>query len=252
VSAGQARGVLSLEPLKPDFSRISPIKGAAKIFGPRSLVELAKSLFKLLVIGLALRRGVEQVWDQVMSLGQQSPFALLSEMARAATGLLFAAGGAYLLIAGADYTWQLWQHEKQLRMTKEEVKQETKETEGDPLIKSRLRALGRSRLRKQMFDEVPNADVVVTNPTRIAVALRYDPLRAGAPLVVAMGQRKIAQRIRDLARNAGVPIIENKPLARALLKTARVGEPIPTDLYVAVAEVLAFVMKRRRAAGVVV
>lgn len=246
-AAAQARGVLSLTPVSPDWSRISPLKNATRIFGKQALVELFKSVFKLLVIGAALYRGVVKAWDQVTSVGQSEPLALLHVMLQAGTGILMTAGLAYLVIAGTDYAWQVWQHEQQLRMTKEEVKQESKESEGDPLIKSRIRSLARSRIRKQMFDKVPTADVVITNPTRIAVALRYDPLLAGAPVVLAMGQRKIAQRIRELAKEAGVPIIENKPLARALLATAKVGEPIPSALYVAVAEVLAFVIRRRQA-----
>ena len=246
-AAAQARGVLSLTPIQPDWQRISPLANARRIFGKQSIVELLKSLFKLAVIGLALWRGVAKAWGQVTSVGQQEPMALLRVMLGAGTGMLLTAGLAYLVIAGADYAWQLWQHEQKLRMTKEEVKQENKDTEGDPLIKSRLRSLARARLRRQMFDQVPTADVVVTNPTRIAVALRYDPQLSGAPIVLAMGQRKIAQRIRELALKAGVPVIENKPLARALLATARVGEPIPAALYVAVAEVLAFVIRRRQA-----
>lgn len=247
VSAAQGRGVLSTTPMKPDWSRISPLKNGKRIFGKQSLVELLKSVFKLLVIGLALQRGVAKAWDQVTSVGQSEPMALLQVMLSAGTGMLATAGVAYLVIAGADYAWQTWQHEQQLKMTKEEVKQESKDSEGDPLIKSRLRSLARSRIRKQMFDQVPTADVVVTNPTRIAVALRYDPTVSGAPIVLAMGQRKIAQRIRELALASGVPLIENKPLARALYATAKVGEPIPSALYVAVAEVLAFVIRRRQA-----
>src|SRR5690606_1093253 len=120
-------------------------------------------------------------------------------------------------LAAADYAYQLWEFEKNLRMTKEEVKQETKETEGDPMVKSRMRAFGRSLVRRRMMLAVPTADVVVTNPTHIAVALKYDPTIAPAPIVVAMGQRKIAERIKKIALESGVPVIENRPLARALL-----------------------------------
>jgi flagellar biosynthetic protein FlhB len=125
------------------------------------------------------------------------------------------------------------------------VKQESRESEGDPLIKSRLRSLGRQMARKRMLRDVANADVVVTNPTHIAVALKYDPLRAGAPIVLAMGERKVAERIKALAAGAGVPMVENRPLARALLSSAKVGQQIPATLYAAVAEVLAYVYRRR-------
>jgi flagellar biosynthetic protein FlhB len=219
----------------------------SRIWGVRSVVELAKSIMKLLVVAGAMYFVLRRAWPDIMTLGQQSPAALVTVLGRYTVQLLATAGMAYLVIAGGDYAYQLWQHERKLKMTKQEVKQEHKETEGDPLVKSRLRSLGRALLRRQMFADVPGADVVVTNPTHIAVALKYDASVSGAPIVLAMGQRKIAQRIRKLAFESGVPVIENKPLARALLATGRVGEPIPAELYVAVAEVLAFVIRRRAA-----
>jgi flagellar biosynthetic protein FlhB len=248
IAAAQARGVLTTTPLTPDFNRIAPHRNLGRIWGVRSIAELAKSILKLLVVAGAMYFVLRRAWPDIMTLGQQAPAALAAVLARYTVQLLATAGLAYLVIAGGDYAFQLWQHEKKLKMTKEEVKQEHKETEGDPLVKSRLRSLGRAMLRRQMFADVPTADVVVTNPTHIAVALKYDPFVSAAPIVLAMGQRKIAQRIKALAFEAGVPVIENKPLARALLATGRVGEPIPAELYVAVAEVLAFVI-RRRAAG---
>jgi flagellar biosynthetic protein FlhB len=248
IAALQARGVISADPIKPDWSRLAPTKNIKRIWGVRALAEFAKSVFKLGLIGLAMFVSLRHSWSDVMTLGQQDTIALARALGSFAVRLLLTAGGAYVVLAAADYAFQLWQHEKGLRMTKEEAKQEHKESEGDPLVKSRLRSLGRAMLRRQMFTDVPNADVVVTNPTHIAVALRYDPTISPAPIVLAMGQRKIAERIKRIAHEAGVPVIENKPLARALLKAGRVGLPIPTELYVAVAEILAFVF-RRRAAG---
>ena len=248
VNAVQARGVLTTETLKPKWERLDPAKNLKRLFSMRSIVELLKSLLKLLVVGLVLYVGMRRAWPDILAATQQSPYALLRVMTDNSVRLLMTAGLAYLVLAGADYAWQIWSHEKQLRMTKQEVKQELKENEGDPLIKSRLRSLGRQMSRRKMFRDVVTADVVVTNPTHIAVALKYDTNISPAPIVLAMGQRKVAQRIKRLAAEAGVPVIENKPLARALFATARVGLPIPVDLYVAVAEVLAFVM-RRRAAG---
>jgi flagellar biosynthesis protein FlhB len=246
-TAIQARGVLTTEPLMPDLGRISPLKNASRIWGTRALAELAKSILKLLVIGLAMYVSLRTSWDDVMTLGQQSPLTLGRTLGHFGVRLLLTAGGAYVLIAAFDSAYQLWSHEKQLRMTKEEVKRETKEQEGDPQIKARLRSMGRSMIRRQMFKDVPKADVVLTNPTHIAVALKYDPKVSPAPIVLAMGQRKIAQRIRKLALDSGVPVIENKPLARALFAAGRIGLPIPVELYVAVAEVLAFVFKRKAA-----
>jgi flagellar biosynthesis protein FlhB len=247
ITAIQARGVLTTEPLIPDFGRISPLKNASRIWGTRALAELAKSLLKLVVIGFAMYASLRHSWDDVMTLGQQDPLALGRAIGHFGVRLLLTAGGAYLVIAAFDFAYQNWSHEKQLRMTKEEVKRETKEQEGDPQIKARLRSMGRSMIRRQMFKDVAKADVVVTNPTHLAVALKYDPKVSPAPIVLAMGQRKIAERIRKLALEAGVPIIENKPLARALLAAGRIGLPIPAELYVAVAEVLAFVFRRRAA-----
>ena len=173
-----------------------------------------------------------------------NPAEIGSGMGRLAVKLGGIVAGAFLAVAILDYFFQLYQHEKQLRMTKQEVMREMKDTEGDPLIKSRMRSLAMNMRRSRMMTDVPNADVVVTNPTRIAVALKYDPANAGAPVVVAMGARKIAKRIREIALQSGVPIVENKPLAQALLATARVGDPIPSAVYVAVAEVLAFVFRQ--------
>lgn len=246
-AAIQARGTLSWHPLKPDWNRISPQKNLGRIFGIRSVAELAKAILKLFLIGFVVYLALRRVWPDILSLGQKTPFALLVLLRQTAVRLFGTAGLAFLAIALGDYLFHLWQHEKQLRMSLQEVKQETKETEGDPMMKARRRSQGRALARRQMLGAVATADVVVTNPTHIAVALKYDPLVAPAPIVVALGQRKIAQRIKALAHEAGVPVIENKPLARALLATARIGFPIPVELYVAVAEVLAFVYRRRGA-----
>ncbi|HET6407395.1 MAG TPA: EscU/YscU/HrcU family type III secretion system export apparatus switch protein, partial [Chthoniobacteraceae bacterium] len=158
-------------------------------------------------------------------------------------------GLAYLGLAGADYFWQYWEFSQQLRMSREELKQEMKNSEGDPLLKQRMRSMARNMARRQMFRDVPKADVVIVNPTHRAIALEYDPLKAPAPIVLAMGQRKVAERIKKIALEHGVPVIENRPLAVALVTTARVGMMIPAELYVAVAEILAFVIRQRNARG---
>jgi flagellar biosynthesis protein FlhB len=249
VTLVQARGVLSVKPIQPKWERLSPVANAKRMFGIQPWVELSKSLMKLTVIGLTVYLSLRLAWAEAITLAQQAPFALLDFVRRYAARLLLTAGLAYVAIALFDYAFQLWRHEKNLRMTKQEVKQEHKQAEGDPLVKARLRSMGRALARRQMFQEVPAADVVITNPTHIAVALRYDPATADAPVVLAMGQRKIAERIKAIAAQAGVPVVENKPLARALLASSRVGVPIPAELYIAVAEVLAFVIRQRAAAG---
>lgn len=246
VGAVQARGVLSFDPLQPKWDRLDPFKKAKQIWGWKAPMELLKSLFKLGIVAIVLFVGLRTAVRDIPSLGQRSPFALLATVQSYATRMLLAAGIAYLALALADYAFQLWRHEKQLRMTREDVKKEVKESEGDQVIKVRRRSIGRQMARRRMLLSVSEADVVVTNPTQVAVALKYDPDVASAPTVLAIGERKVAQRIRELAEEAGVPVIENKPLAWALLATAQIGQPIPVDLFLAVAEVLAFVYRTFR------
>ena len=245
VAGVQARGVLSAEPLAPNWGRLNPMANLGRVFGTQGLVDLLKALLKLGLVAWAMRKVLIAAWPDTLALSQQSPLAFLHVVRRSSVSLLATAGAAYLALALFDYLWQLWQHEKELMMTPAEIKRVMQQSEGDPAIKQRRRSLGRAMARRRMFKDVPTADVVVTNPTHIAVALKYDPDVAPAPIVVAMGQRKVAERIKAIAREAGVPLIENKPLARALLANARVGTMIPSELYVAVAEILAFVIRRR-------
>lgn len=242
----QARGVISFHPLKPDWKRVSPLENGKRMFSARSIAELVKSLFKLGIVIGALYVALAGSIEEILALSQQSPAALLDVGRRYAPRLLLASALAYLALAGGDYLFQLWQHEKGLRMSVQEIKEERKETEGNPLVKTRLRSMGRSMSRNRMIQSVADADVVITNPTHIAIALQYDPSVAPAPIVLARGQRKIAARIKALAFEAGVPVIEDKPLAWALYDNVRVGTVIPADLYKAVAEVLAFVFRQRQ------
>lgn len=245
VGAVQGRGTLTAKPLQPDWSRLSPVKNLQRYLSPRPLVDLGKALFKLIVVGVVVYVALSGALEDLSRLPQSGPPALLAVLQSEIARILLAAGMALLALAVADYGYQSWQHQRELRMTKEEVKQELRESEGDPMVRARLRALGRSLARMRMMQAVPTADVVVTNPTHIAVALRYDPDVADAPIVVAMGHRKTALRIKKLALSSGVPVIENKPVARALFATAKIGLPIPPVLYVAVAEILAFVFRHR-------
>ena len=205
-----------------------------------------KSILKLVIIGAVLTAVVQRAMDDVPTLAQQGPHALGTLFTSYAVRILASAGGAYLFLALADYAFQVWQHERQLKMSREELRKEQKEMEGDQVMKVRRRTMGRQLARRRMLLAVSEADVVITNPTHLAIALKYDPNEASAPVVLAMGARKMAFRIREIAKANGVAIVENKPLARALWATARVGLPIPVELYVAVAEVLAFVIRTRR------
>jgi flagellar biosynthetic protein FlhB len=249
IAALQARGVFSLKVLAPKFARINPAENVKNLVGIRSIVELFKSLAKLAIIGLAVWGSIKAVLPDAVALAQTSQIGFLFVVKRYAVRMLASAGAAYLALAAADYIYQWWRHEQSLRMTKEEVKQEMKQNDGDPHVKQRRRALARSYARKQMMKDVPKADVVIVNPTHIAIAIKYDPSVAPAPIVLAIGMNKIAERIKEIAAEHGVPMVENRPVARALLKTAKVGTMIPYELYMAVAEVLAFVIRTRGKLG---
>jgi flagellar biosynthetic protein FlhB len=244
VAGAQARGALSVDPLKPKWDRMNPISKIPQIWGWKALMELGKSFLKLGVIALVIYNVLDELVAQIPSLGQQAPSAIVSLVHSNAARMLLGAGLAYMILALTDYAFQIWQHEKQLKMSREEIKKEHKDSEGDQVMKVRRRTMARQMARRRMLLSVSEADVVVTNPTHIAVALKYDPQEFDAPVVLAMGERKVAQRIKEIAREHDVPMVENKPLARALFATATVGAPIPVELFVAVAEILAYVYKQ--------
>ena len=243
------QGGIHLKKFQLHGEGLKMLPGLKRILGPQGLMELVKSLLKLAIVGWAVYGVLSAAWQDIAALGQEGPMALLAVVRKYSVGMLRNAGLAYLALAGLDYGFQIWQHQKSLRMTKEEVKQEHKNSEGDPMVKSRMRALARQRARQQMFRDVPKADVVLVNPVHIAVALRYDPEKAPAPIVVAAGRRKVAERIKALAFESEVPVVENVPLARALIASVKVGMMIPAELYLAVAEVLAYVMRQKGARG---
>jgi flagellar biosynthetic protein FlhB len=192
---------------------------------------------------------ITAVIPDAVVLSQTSQLGFMFIVKKYAIRMLATAGAAYLALAAADYVYQWYRHEQSLKMTKEEVKQEMKQNDGDPHVKQRRRAIARQYARKQMMKDVPKADVVIVNPTHIAIAIKYDPDVAPAPIVLAIGMNKIALRIKEIAAEAGVPMVENRPVARALLKTAKVGTMIPYEMYMAVAEVLAFVIRTRGKLG---
>ncbi len=231
--------------------KLDPVKGLQRIFSVQGLVELVKAVAKFALV-LAVAVAV-LAWEapEILGLAREPLPAALAHAGRlfAVTFLLLAA--ALVLVAAADVPFQLWNHARQLRMTRQEVKDELKDTEGRPEVRSRIRQIQRQMAQQRMMAEVPRADVVVTNPTHYAVALRYEEGRRAAPVVVAKGADLVALRIRALAREAGVPVLELPPLARALYRSTDLGREIPAALYVAVAQVLAYVYQVRaaRAAG---
>jgi len=245
VNLAQSRGAISWKPIQPDFNRLNPIPGFRRFTSLDGVFNLLKSMVKLALLGCITWFVMRRNWPELVSLAETGPAAVLAVMRSLALRLLFMTGFAFLLVAIVDYVWQYRQLEKSLRMTKQEVILEHKESEGDPQIKARIRGIQRQRARQRMLQSVPRADVVITNPTHVAIALQYDPDVAPAPIVLAIGERKLAERIKEIARASRVPMVENKPVARALLATCVVGRPIPPALYSAVAEILAFVYRQR-------
>ena len=234
------------ESIEFKLDKLNPINGFGRIFSKRSLVELAKSFFKILVIGFFLYRFIH---EQILAMPQFMFFDLTTSLALVAEiifQMAFIVIGVIMIMALMDYGYQKWQTTQDLKMTKQEVKDEMKQSEGDPQIKGKIRQKQRQMAMARMMKEVPKADVIVTNPTHYAIALSYQQ-GMSAPLVVAKGQDLVAQRIKEIAREARVPIIENKPLARAIYAAVQIGDTIPQELYQAVAEVLAYVYRLKHA-----
>jgi flagellar biosynthetic protein FlhB len=244
VGAALAQGgfFVATDSVKPRLSKLDPLKGAKRIFGPHALWEGVKVLVKAAVVGALVYRAVIDLMPVLGS--ERSMDYVLSAVADHALGLLRAVALAGLLMAAADYAVQRRRVGKQTRMTKDEVRREHKQAEGDPLVKSAIRSRQLSASRQRMMADVPRADVILVNPTHVAVALRYDPAR-GAPTVVARGAGTVATRIREVAAEHGVTTVRDVPLARALFSSTQVGQEIPPELFAAVAQVLAFVISRR-------
>lgn len=230
-------------PLAPQFSRINPLSGFQRLATMSSLVEGLKSVIKLAaVVAVTYMLLKTQILASPSMIDMDSA-QFVSYMSSSAFRLVAGVCVGLFVIAAADFGYQKFRYRKSLMMTKQELKQEHKQREGDPLLKARIRSLQREMARKRMMQEVPKADVIVTNPTHIAVALRYDAGKMAAPKVVAKGADLVAQRIKEIARKNGIPCVENVPLARALHKSVKVGGSVPRALYQAVAEVLAYVYR---------
>ena len=233
--------VFSPKAMEFNLGKLNPISGISRLFSMTSLAELVKAILKGgLIAGVA----GWMIWhqrDAILGLAVEPLDAAMAHFGQITLLTFVAAAAAFGLIVVMDVPFQLWHYHKSLRMTKEEVRQESKEMEGDPQIKARIRSLQREAARRRMMQAVPKADVVVTNPMHFAVALKYEERTMSAPLVVAKGSQLVAERIKELARENRVPIVEAPPLARALHRHAEVGETIPGPLFTAVAQVLAYV-----------
>lgn len=231
------------EPLKPDISRLDPVKGMGRLLSKRGAVKLMVSIFKVLLIGVIAFVTLRGQLPSTAALVGMSPWDIVIFGSSLVLKLGYRVAAALLILALVDYGFQRFQYERDMMMTKQEVRDEMKRMEGDPLTRERRRRMQRQLATQRMMQNVPKADVVITNPTHLAVAIEYDATGLGAPVCVAKGAGIVAEKIRELARNAGVPIVENKPVARLLFRKVEVGAEIPVELYQAVAEILAYVYR---------
>ena len=230
--------------MKPKLSKFNPISGfKSRFLSLRPLVELVKSCLKIGVLGYVAYSVYRQNFAGFFDLINLPVPLILSFVAKVAFQVLWRCGLALLIMALFDYLYQRWDFMENQKMSKQDVKDEMKQQEGDPQVKSRIRSMQMSMARQRMMQEVPKADVVITNPTHIAVALSYDQKKAEAPILVAKGAGLVAERIKKIARENGVPVVENKPLARLIFKTVELNQMIPENLYQAVAEVLAYIYR---------
>ncbi|MGY4686508.1 flagellar biosynthetic protein FlhB [Petrotoga mexicana DSM 14811] len=239
----QTKFLFTFKSLKLDLSKINPIKGFKRLFSLRSVVELIKSLLKLTILGLLTYNIIKANWYKILSLAEEETSFSFNVIFDLVINILFQLGIALLLLSLFDFWYQRYEYKKELKMSNYEVKQERKEIEGNPEIKQRQRELMRNLARSRMMQKVPEADVVVTNPTHYAVAIEYKPEEMQAPIVVAKGKDEVAFKIREIAFKHGIPILERPALARKIYEKVDLNEEIPEDLYTLVAEVLAYVYK---------
>jgi flagellar biosynthetic protein FlhB len=239
----QHRPVLTFDRIKPDLSKLSLTAGLKRMFGVDGWVNLLKGLLKIVIVGAAIWT---QLWPERGSLEavlELGPQGVAGDMMHLLYKVLIATLAAMAFIAGADFLMQRFQFMKRNRMSKQEVKEEFRQTEGDPIVKGRIRAIRHERAKRRMIAAVPGATVVITNPTHFAVALKYETGKTAAPMCVAKGVDQLALKIREVAKEAGVPVIENPPLARALHASVEVDEQIPPEHYKAVAQIIGYVLK---------
>jgi len=242
----QVGGFWSWQLIKPDPAKVFSLQGLRRIFSLQSLMELLKSIGKILIVGGMAYYTIKKELPNILPLMEQEIGSISRYIFSVSQDIFLNTILVMVLLAGLDYIFQRWNYEKTLRMSKQEIKDEGKQAEGDPLVKARIRSLQRDLARRRMMAEVPKADVIITNPTHIAVALRYISGEMDAPKVVAKGAGFVAEKIKTIAQEHEIPILENKPLAQILHKTVEVGQMIPAALYHLVADVLAFVYRTKK------
>ena len=237
--------LMSLSAIKPNFSKISPFEGFKRLFSAQAFAELVKSIFKIIAVGFIAFEVIKGEMNNLLPLLDQTPAQIFLYMANVSYSIFWKTCLFIAMLAVLDLLFQKWEFEKNLRMTKQEVKEEYKQTEGDPQVRAKIRSIQREIARRRMMAAVPEADVVITNPTHLAIALKYDSGKMEAPQVVAKGSGFVAEKIKEIAKENRVPTIENKPLAQSLFKLVEIGMTIPEGLYQAVAEVLAYVYRMK-------
>ncbi|WP_141500764.1 flagellar biosynthesis protein FlhB [Paenibacillus luteus] len=237
--------LLTGDPLKMKLSKLNPINGFKQIFSAKTIVEFLKSVLKLLIIGVLVYSAISSEWQRILVLASLPIQQIFSFTAGLTVKLGIEIGAVLTALALADYFYQRYEHNKSLKMSKQDIKDEYKKSEGDPIIKGKIRERQRRMALQRMMQEVPKADVIITNPTHFAIALKYDATKMEAPKIIAKGMDHVALRIKEIAKENGVVTMENKPLARALYERAEIGDVIPPDLFQAVAEVLAYVYKMK-------
>jgi flagellar biosynthetic protein FlhB len=240
-SIAQTGLMVTFKPITPSFSKINPFSGIKRMVSPRSLVELFKSLFKIFIVSYLAFSVIRDRYAELILTIDMDIYGVIATFTSIAYEIGLKTGLALLILAAADYAYQRYSFEQSIKMTKEEIKEEHKQAEGDPQIKSKIKRRQLEMSMHRMMQAVPTADVVITNPVHLAIAIKYEAGEMGAPKVVAKGQRLVAEKIKELARENDVPVVEDKPLARSLFKSVEIDEEIPVDLYKAVAEILAYV-----------
>ncbi|MEG1152600.1 MAG: flagellar biosynthesis protein FlhB [Oscillospiraceae bacterium] len=241
ISGAQTRFIFSMDSVKPKFNKLNPLTGIKNMFSIRSAVELIKNLMKVTVIGVVVYNNISKIFMQLpktisLDIPQSAKF-----IADSIWDIVINITIIYFFIAAADFGYQWWDYEKKLKMSKQEIKEEYKQMEGDPQIKGKIKEKQRAMAMNRMMQNVPSADVVIKNPTHFAVAIKYDPEKYNAPMVLAKGQDRVALKIIEIAEENGIITMENRPLARALYAGVEIGKEVPAEFYQSVAEVLAYV-----------
>ncbi len=240
-------GVLfTAEKITPKLEKIDPLKGFGRLVSKQAMANFLKSIAKMALVGYIAYSEVSKAIPEILPLMDKAPYPILLFMVETAFWIFLKCALLIALIAAIDYAFQRWQFIEKMKMTKQDLKDESKQSEGDPHVKGRIRSLQMEMAKKRMMSDVPKADVVITNPTHLAIAIKYDALSMKAPQVLAKGAGVVAAKIKEIAREHQVPVVEDKPLAQALYQAVEIGESIPENLFQAVAEVLAYVYNLRK------